>query len=395
MHQRRPLPPSPAFAALVRPARRWLGGCLLAVLAFPALADDTVPAAPSLPAKAWLLIDFHSGKELASHNADTLRPPASLTKLMTSYLVFAALKAGSLKLDDRIVVSERATRAAGSRIFLRTGDEVVAEDLIKGMIVRSANDAAIALAEYLAGTEAAFVEQMNSRLREWGLSRSSFRSVTGLDRDGHQATARELTEIGRRLLADFPEYYYWFALKEFTYNGIRQYNRNALLWRDESADGIKTGHTRAAGWCLIGSSTRGDMRLIATVLGAEDDLRRTAATEALLDYGFRHFETRRLYAADVPATRVRVWMGDDGVLPLGIGRDLYLTLPRGTHAKLRARMTVGDVQYAPVAAGQRIGTLALDVDDKTLAEYPLVALKTIDRGNIVQRALDQVRLWFE
>jgi len=373
----------------------WFSVLLFSSVVSFASASDPAPTAPSVPAKAWLLIDFHSGKELAAQNADALRPPASLTKLMTSYIVFEALEKGKLHLKDRIVVSERATRVAGSRLFLRPGDEVAAENLIKGMIVRSANDATLALAEYLYGNEATFVEQMNARLREWNLPRSSFLSVTGLDRPGHVSTARELTAIGRRLLADFPQYYYWFALKEFTYNGIRQHNRNALLWRDELADGIKTGRTRGAGWCLIGSATRGEMRLIATVLGAEDDLRRTAAAETLFDYGFNRFETRRLYAADVPATKVRVWMGDDSVLPLGIGRDLYLTLPRGTHAKLRARMTVSEVQYAPIAAGQRIGTLALDTDDGTLAEYPLVALKSIERGNVAQRALDQVRLWFE
>jgi len=375
--------------------RYWYGMLLLCAVTASGFADETVPPPPSVPAKAWLLIDFHSGKELASQNADVLRPPASLTKLMTSYLVFAALKSGQLKPDDRIIVSDQATRVAGSRMYLRAGEEAVVEDLIKGMIVGSANDATLVLAEYLAGTETAFVEQMNQRLRAWNLPRSQYRSVTGLDRPGHMATARELTEVARHLMDDFPQYYYWFALKEFTYNDIRQYNRNALLWRDEQADGIKTGRTRGAGWCLIGSATRGDMRLIATVMGADDDLHRTAAAEALLDYGFRHFETRRLYAADVPATRVRVWMGDDSVLPLGIGRDLYLTLPRGTHAKLRARLTVGEVQYAPVTAGQRVGTLSLDMNDQTLAEYPLVALKTIDRGNVVQRALDQVRLWFE
>ena len=360
-----------------------------------AIAAESPPSPPTVPAKTWLLIDFHSGKELAAHDADVLRPPASLTKLMTSYIVFDALKNGKLKLDDKIVVSERATRVAGSRLFLRPGDDVTAEVLIKGMIVRSANDATLALAEYLHGSEAAFVEQMNAQLRAWKLTRSHFSSVTGLDRAGHLSTARELTAIGRHLLADFPQYYPWFALKEFTYNDIRQHNRNALLWRDEHADGIKTGRTRGAGYCLVGSATRGDMRLIATVLGADDDLQRTVAAETLLEYGFRNFETQRLYGADEPATRVRVWMGEDSVLPLGIGSDLYLTLQRGTHAKLRARLTVREVQYAPVAAGQRIGSIALEMDGQPVAEYPLVALKAIERGNVIQRGLDQVRMWFE
>jgi D-alanyl-D-alanine carboxypeptidase (penicillin-binding protein 5/6) len=269
------------------------------------------------------------------------------------------------------------------------------DDLIKGMIVHSANDAVVALAERASGSENNFVAEMNAQARALGLSQTVFVNATGHDAAGQVATARDLARLASALIRDFPEYYPWFALREFTYNGITQYNRNALLWHDGAVDGVKTGQTHAAGFCLAASARRDGMRLIAVALDARSENGRVASGQRLLDYGFRHFETRLLYAADVPATQVRVWMGDRSSVPLGVRHNLYVTLPRGWHERLRARLTVQDKLHAPVQYGQTVGTLALDLEGRPFAEYPLVALKEIGTGNLMQRAIDKFQLWFQ
>lgn len=343
-----------------------------------------VPPPPALQAEAWLLMDSLSGQVLAAHAADMPLPPASLTKLMTAYLVFEALRAGALALEEDIPVSERAWAAPGARLFLHPGTSVPAETLIKGMIVRSANDATLALVERLAGGEAAFVARMNETARRLGLGQTHFANSTGLIAPGHRTSARDLARLAQRLILDFPEYYArWFALREFTFQGIRQYNRNALLWRDQSVDGVKTGLTREAGYCLVASAERAGRRLIAVVLGARTDHARFDGGERLLDYGFRHFETRLLYARRTPATWVRVWGGEDSKLPLGLTHDLYLTLPRTAYERLRVRLAVREELHAPVRAGETLGTLVLDLDRKPIATYPLVALKTVETGNFI------------
>lgn len=357
-------------------------------------AADPAPP-PAIAAQAWLLVDHDSGRVLAEHNADKPLPPASLTKLMVAYVVFEKLRAGGVQAGDPAHISARAWNTNGARLFLRPETVVPLETLLKGMIVRSANDAAIALAEHLDGNEEKFVATMNDKARQMGLAHTRFANVTGLDREGHVSTARDLTRLASRLINDFPDYYRWFALREFTWQDIRQYNRNALLWRDDGVDGVKTGQTKTAGWCLIASAQRNRMRLIATVLGARDDNGRFDAGQKLLAHGFRRYETRLLYAADVPATRVRVWLGGDSELPLGVGRNLYLTLPRGDHEKLRARLTVPDMQTAPIGRGQPVGRLVLELDQKPYAEYPLVALKEIRAGNALQRGWDKLRLWLQ
>lgn len=350
---------------------------------------------PVVAAQAWLLIDHDSGAVLAEHNADVARAPASLTKLMVAYLAFERLHDGRLRLDDRVRVSERAWATNGARLFLRPDTTITVEELLKGMIVRSANDATLALAEHLGGSVEKFIALMNEKARVLGLTHTRFANVTGLDRDGHFSTARDLTLLAGRLARDFPERYAWFALKEFTWGDVRQYNRNALLWRDAAVDGVKTGQTKAAGWCAIASAKRGPMRLTATVLGAKDDGARFDAAQRLLDWGFRRFETRLLYAAAVPATKVRVWLGAESALPIGVAQDLYLTLPRGQHERLRARLTVRDRLTAPVVRGQKLGTLALELDGKPYAEHPLVALTDIRPGNALQRTWDELRLWLQ
>jgi D-alanyl-D-alanine carboxypeptidase (penicillin-binding protein 5/6) len=350
---------------------------------------------PDIAAPAWVLMDHDSGQILAERNADKPLPPASLTKLMTAYVLFGKLKAGTLKLDDRIDISQQAWNAKGARLFLRPGSNVRAEDLFKGLTVLSANDAAIALAERVAGSEKKFVAEMNAAARGLGLSHTVFMNATGHDEKGHGSTARDLARLAAALIREFPEYYHWFSLKEFSDGRITQYNHNALLWRDLTVDGVKTGQSRSAGFCLIASARRDGMRLIAVVLGARDENARVEAGQRLLDHGFRRFETRLLYAADIPAVRTRVWRGDQSTIPLGAGRNLYLTLPRGWHEKLHARVTVTESLNAPVQLGQVVGTIALDLDREPLAEYPLVALKQVGEGNLLQRTIDKIQLWLQ
>lgn len=357
-------------------------------------ANTGLISPPKIDAKGWMLADFHSGQVLAEYRADERTDPASLTKLMTAYVVFKELRAGKLKLGDPVKISKTAWTMPGSRMFVRAGSEASVEELIRGLLIPSGNDAAVALAEHISGSEAAFVARMNTEAKALSLVNTRFVNSTGLPAADHHSSARDLTRLSGFLIRDFPEYYHWNAVKEFNYGGITQYNRNALLWRPGGVDGIKTGHTRAAGYCITASATREQMRLIATIMGATSEQARTDASQALLDFGFRHFETRLLYQASVPATEVRVWMGASEKLPVGVGRDLYLTLPRGAHTKLEANVTVKDAQ-APVRAGQALGTLSLSLDKKTFAEYPLVALRAVESGNILQRAMDTVQLWFK
>ncbi|TAM44878.1 MAG: D-alanyl-D-alanine carboxypeptidase [Gammaproteobacteria bacterium] len=371
--------------------RAGLFGLLLAFSLFA----HAVEAPPAVGAAAWLLVDHDSGAVLAEHNANSPRAPASLTKLMVVYLAFERLRDGKLKLDERVRVSERAWATNGARLFLRPGTTITVEELLKGMIVRSANDATLALTEHLGGDEKQFVALMNEKARILGLTHTRFTNVTGLDREGHVSTARDLALLAGRLMRDFPDRYAWFALKEFAWGDVRQYNHNALLWRNDAVDGVKTGQTKSAGWCVIASAKRDTMRLTATVLGAKDETARFDAAQRLLDWGFRQFETRLLYAAEVPATKVRVWLGNESVLPLGVAQNLYLTLPRGDHERLRARLTVHDRQTAPIARGQKVGTLTLELNGKPYTEYPLVAMKDIRAGNALQRAWDELRLWLQ
>jgi D-alanyl-D-alanine carboxypeptidase (penicillin-binding protein 5/6) len=371
---------------------RWLA-IALALFVANAQADSSVPAAPRVSASTWLLADFDSGARLAAHDAGRRVAPASLTKLMTAYLLFEKLRSGKWMLGEQVNVSPRAAAQRGARIFLVPGQSVPAETLLQGMIVRSANDATLALVEHVAENERAFVVEMNHKADEFGLHGTHFVNATGLDAAGHYSTANDLLILASRLLRDFPEQYRRFAVREFAYQELKQYNRNALLWRDSSVDGIKTGRTQQAGFCLIASANRNGMRLIAVVLGAADEAGRVSASEQLLDYGFRHFETRLVMQGGEPATRVRVWMGEASELPLGLERPLFVTLPRGQHAQLHTRFDVGQLLTAPIAAGERVGFLGVALGDKPIAQVPLIALRAVDTGNILQRAFDRIQLW--
>jgi len=362
---------------------------LLALMSFTVAA---VEKAPKLPAHAWLLIDYATGDVLAEHNAQRQLPPASLTKLMTAYLVFEHIKSGRIHLTDIVTIGPEALKARGSRVRLKIGMQVSVEDLVKSMLVRSANNATVALATYVAGSEEAFVELMNARARAWELSGTSFANSTGLDRPGHLSTARDLSRIAAAVIRDFPDFYAWFSLRDFTFNERAIHNSNGLLWRDDTVDGMKTGYTRHAGWCLVSSANREQTRLIATVLGAPSNRTRVLSSQRLLEYGFRNFETRLLYPANQPAAEARVWLGESNLVPLGVTQNLYLTLPRGVYSRVQTQMEVASDLYAPVRYGQPLGRLKVKLDDNEFGEYPLVALKEINASSVLERTIDNLKL---
>ena len=365
------------------------GVCLTAIAATP------VPSAPDIDATGYLLLDHHSGRVIASKSADEPLEPASLTKLMTSYTVFQALRDGQITLNDTITVSERVWRTTGSRMFIEAGSQVSVDDLLQGMIVQSGNDASVALAEHVAGSEATFAELMNQYAQRLGLANSSFRNATGLPADQHRTTARDVATLARAIIAHFPEYYGWYSQREFTYNGITQHNRNSLLWRDESVDGMKTGHTEAAGYCLVSAAQRGEMRLIAVVMGTPNARVRAEASQALLNYGFRFYETHKLYSAGDEITAARVWKGDNQEAQLGLNTDLYITIPRGRYDQLSAEMDLADMLIAPVDATTSVGEVRVSLDDQLVARADLHALTPIASGSLWQRMRDSVLLWLE
>lgn len=367
------------------------------LLAWPVLvsAQAPIPSAPDLSARGYILIDNDSGKLLAAKNENERLDPASITKLMTAYVTFRAINSGQLSLDDQVLVSEKAWRTAGSRMFIEVDTRVSVEDLLQGMIVQSGNDASVALAEYLAGTEDAFVQLMNQYALELEMRDTQYKNVTGLPSKNHFTSAADIARLARAIISEFPQYYRWYSQKEFTYNGIAQKNRNALLWRDPSVDGMKTGMTDAAGYCLVSSAQRDDMRLVAVVLGTKSSMARTNDSQALLNYGFRFFETRLLYEAGGSVAETRVWKGEMENANLGLTSDLYVTIPRGSYEQLQAKIELPDQVIAPVTRTTLIGRVRIDLDNETLAEANLVALNTINEGTIWQIAKDSVLLWFE
>jgi D-alanyl-D-alanine carboxypeptidase (penicillin-binding protein 5/6) len=388
-------------------SRRRAGRCLQALcaaallhLAGPAAAAapspaSLIPAPPSINAGGYVLLDYNTGAVLAENNARTRMEPASLTKLMSAYLVFNELQHGSLKQDQLITISENAWRAQGSRMFIEVNKQVAVDDLVKGMIVQSGNDATVALAEQVAGSEGAFADMMNTTAATLQMKDSHFMNSTGMPDPQHYTTAYDLALLTRALITDFPEYYKTYSIREFTYNNITQYNRNKLLWRDPSVDGVKTGHTDSAGYCLVTSAKRDDMRLISVLLGAKSDNVRVEETQKLLNYGFRFYETHRVYGAGASLTTARVWKGDSEELPLGLAQDLYVTIPRNQYQKLNGVMNVNATIMAPVRKGQQLGTVQVTLDGKNVAERPLVALREIPEGNFAQRISDEIRLFFE
>ena len=330
-------------------------------------------------------------------NPDLRVEPASLTKLMTAYVVFQALESGQIALNDEVVISERAHAAgvAGSTMFARLGSRVSVENLLQGMIVVSGNDASVALAEHVAGTEAVFADLMNSFATELGMVSTRFMNATGLPEDNHFSTARDMTTLARAVIRDFPDHYGRYSQREFTWEKVTQQNRNRLLWQDETVDGVKTGSTEAAGFCLVSSARRDGMRLISAVMGTDSARARIDASRALLNYGFRFFETRRLYAAGQPIDDAPVWKGAADAVPLGIAEDLYVTVPRGAWDDLSPTLAVRRTLYAPLDPGEEVGSVSISLDGEELASAPVQVLDGVERGGLWKRMTDEVRLWFE
>jgi serine-type D-Ala-D-Ala carboxypeptidase (penicillin-binding protein 5/6) len=362
--------------------------------AVPTPVAATGQPAPIIAAASYLLQDTASGQAIVAQNADERREPASLTKLMTAYLTFTALRDGRLLPSQMAPVSEAAWRAEGSRMFIEPRRAVSVDELLRGMIVQSGNDASIALAEIVAGSEAAFVAKMNGEAKRMGLANTHFVNATGLSHREHYSTARDLAVLTAALIRDFPDYYVLYSLKEYRYNNITQPNRNRLLWVDPNVDGVKTGHTDAAGWCLIASAKQGQRRLVSVVLGAASDTTRASDSQKLLNYGFQAFDTVQLFQSGKPVSSLRVWKGADNDVPAGFVADQYLTLPKGSADKLQLTMTATDPLVAPVVQGQRVGTVKVALDGKPAGEFPLVALSAVPEANVLGRAWDTMRLWF-
>ena len=375
--------------------RVFLAGFLVSASAASGGAPPALPGPPAIAAGAHILQDFHSGLVLAEENADQPMEPASLAKLMTSYVVFAELAEGNMRLTDPVFISEKAWRTGGSRTFVEVDTEVPVEVLLKGMIIQSGNDASVALAEHMAGDEAAFAQLMNQYAGQLGMGGTHFTNATGLPDADMYTTARDMATLAAAIIRDFPEYYPWHHVREYVYNGITQYNRNKLLWRDESVDGLKTGYTQAAGYCLVTSAARGGMRLISVVLNSASGKSRARESQALLNFGFRFFETHKLYGALEPLTTVRVWKGDVETLGMGLEKDLYVTVPRGQYRDLDASMEIDAKIMAPVGKGEPRGRVRVVLGEQEAAERPLVALRPVAAGSLWQRLKDHVMLYFE
>jgi len=354
-----------------------------------------MPAPPVIGAKSYLVIDAETGHELATHQADVKLAPASLTKLMSAYVVFTALQEGRIALDDEVTVSEKAWRTQGSRMFIEVGSKVSVEDLLLGMIVQSGNDASVALAEHVGGSEAVFAEMMNQYAARLGMVSSHFVNSMGLPDDDHYTTARDMATVARAIVQEFPEFYRWYSVREFEYNGIKQSNRNSLLWRDESVDGMKTGMTDDAGYCLVSSAERDGMRLVSVVLGTSSAKSRTNGSQALINYGFRFYETRLLYRAGEKVADAKVWKASKETTALGVADDLYITVPRGSFDDVESVMNMPTRLEAPVAQGQPLAELEVSLNGSLLLNEPLRALEENPTGSLWQRTRDGVQLWFE
>lgn len=350
------------------------------------------PTAPNIDATAYIIIDATSGKIIAQKAADTRLAPASLTKLMSMYIISTALKNGQVHMDDKVRISTKAWKTEGSRMFVKAGEEIPLKTLVEGIIVGSGNDATVALAEHIAGTEETFTAIMNQQAKILGMNDSHFMDSTGLPNPEHYSTARDLATLTQAYIKNFPEDYQFYSQKWITYNNIRQPNRNRLLWRYQYADGLKTGHTADAGFCLVASAKKDGMRLISIVMGEPSDQSRTEDSIRLLTYGFRFYETHKLYSAATPLMKARVWQGVQTEIPLGLAEDLYVTVPTGQYKRLQANMQLNSPVRAPIAKGQPCGTLNVTINNQTVAQTPLIALEGNPQGNLWRRASDSVRM---
>lgn len=387
------------FVSIRRSAQLCLFAAMTAV-ALPAAAQvipqpqTIIPAAPQLAASSWILMDANSGRILVEHNSDERLAPASLTKLMTAYLVERELDRDTITLDDLVNVSENAWRTGGSKMFIEVGNQVPVEELLHGIIIVSGNDASVAMAEHLAGGEAPFADLMNQHAARLGMENTHFENATGLPSDNHYSTAHDLARLSRHIINDYPEHYAIYSQRHFSYGGIDQPNRNRLLWRDPSVDGLKTGWTDAAGYCLVSSAERDGMRLISVVMGTNSDEARAQEAQKLLSYGFRFYETMNLYERGAVLATPRVWGGDINELRAGVDEEVFMTLPRNRNEELRARLNLHSDLQAPIAVGDDVGTLEVYLGEEMVGERQLVALENVEEGGLFKRLFDQVQRFF-
>lgn len=364
------------------------------VLAAVAATAAPVPKAPSIAAKGYILIDADTEQVLVEFNSEEALPPASLTKIMTSYTAAVELEQARIGLDDDVPVSVKAWRTPGSKMFIREGTKVKLLDLLKGVIIQSGNDASVAVAEYVAGSEDAFAGMMNQHAVELGMVGSSFYNSTGLPAEGHVSTAKDLALLTRAMIQRFPEHYGMYAEREFTFGDIRQPNRNRLLWRDRTVDGVKTGHTEAAGYCLVASALRDGMRLISVVMGTQSDEARMRETQKLMQYGFRYFETQKIYDTTAALKSVEVFYGEAENLSLGVEEPMFLTFPRGRYDDLASEIDVPSVIEAPIGEGQAMGEIRVSLDGEVIGSSRLVAREAVAESGIFSRMADGIYLFF-
>ncbi|WPC04540.1 D-alanyl-D-alanine carboxypeptidase family protein [Pseudomonas sp. MBLB4123] len=375
-------------------AQRLFLSLLLLIAPATWASQMVIPAPPQLAAKSYVLMDAASGNVLIEQNADERLPPASLTKLMTAYLATLDINRGQIKGSDLVRISEKAWRMGGSKMFIEVGNEVAVDDLLRGIIIQSGNDASVAIAEHIAGSEEAFADMMNATAERLGMANSQFRNATGWPDPEHYSSAKDMAKLARAIIYEDPQHYAIYAQKEFLWNGIKQPNRNLLLWRDKTVDGLKTGHTEEAGYCLVSSAVRDGMRLISVVFGTNSEQARAAETQKLLTYGFRFFETRTFYQKGAELAQAQVWKGTARQLKAGLADDLTLTLPKGQLDKLQAGMTLNPQLMAPIEQGQVIGKVEVKLGEEVVHSADLVALESVEEGGLFRRLWDSIRLFF-
>ena len=374
--------------------RLFLFSTLLGLGVSIAHAENNEPKGPNLAASSYLLVDYHSGKVLAAKNADSRVEPASITKLMTAYVIYNELKKGAISLDDKVLISEKAWKMEGSRMFVEAGKQVPLQRMLSGLIIQSGNDAAVALAEHTAGSESAFVDKMNEEAKKLGMNATHFDNATGWPDKKHYTTANDIVKLTKAVIKEYPEHYQLYKKKYYSYNGIKQYNRNKLLWRDKTVDGVKTGHTKSAGYCLVASASRNGMRLISVVFGAKEEKQRADYSQELLEFGFRFYETHKLYDAGSVLADSRVWKGTKSTVPAGIIDDLYITVQKGHYKRLKGFMELNKTLDAPIKRGDVLGSALIKDGNTVVSEVPLIALDNVDAGGIWSSVTDSVKKLF-
>ncbi len=384
------MPYSNAIRTLLAP----LLALALSAMAWTVARAQTIPPPPQVPVRAYVLMDQQSGNLLANAKGDERMEPASITKLMTGYVIYKALKSGKIRLDDKVTISEKAWKTTGSKMFVKLGTQVSVDDLLMGMVVQSGNDATVALAEHVAGSEETFAKLMNQEAERLGLKNSHFTNAPGLPDANHYMSARDIAVLTRAVIQDFPEHYARYSVRSFKYNNIEQQNRNRLLLTDSSVDGVKTGHTDTAGYCLVSSAKRNDTRLIGVVLGADKEKDRFAASQALLNYGFSFFESRKLHDANAPIVTSRIWKGKENELPLGVVHPLYVTVPKGQAPQVSTTTTVQPKIVAPAQKDQAFGEIVVKLGEQEVSRTPLVALKEVPESGWFGRLIDSILMFF-